>query len=96
MHCPKCNAYLEEVENDGLRCLRADWVYVKSDADLIKEKFGHQKSLVVPSVERDQESVGRWYCPGCGVLMDDGSCPVCSGVIDGKLLYRLVERNPHP
>lgn len=43
---------------------------------------------------------GTWYCPGCGVQMQEIPatngvvCPKCGGTL-GPFLYRLVERHPH-
>jgi rubrerythrin len=42
---------------------------------------------------------GRWFCPGCGVLMHEEEpgavrCPQCRRNI-GKYLYQLVELHPH-
>lgn len=43
---------------------------------------------------------GTWYCPGCGVQMQEVSgtngvvCPKCGGNL-GPFIYRLVELHPH-
>lgn len=96
MHCPKCSAFLEAAEGGTLRCSRVGWVYSEVDSGLLREQFGNQPSIAPPTADREQESVGSWYCPGCGVLMREDVCPHCQKRIDGRLLYRLVERNQHP
>ena len=42
---------------------------------------------------------GQWFCPGCGVLMNEETpgavkCPECGRNI-GKHLHQLVELHPH-
>jgi rubrerythrin len=42
---------------------------------------------------------GRWFCPGCGVLMYEEPpgavrCPKCGRNI-GRYLHELVELHPH-
>lgn len=41
---------------------------------------------------------GRWFCPGCGVLMKtDGGhvrCETCGGCLD-EFIYALIELHPH-
>jgi hypothetical protein len=96
MYCPKCDGFLEETPLGELKCTRVGWVYSKLDSDLLKAQYGDLTSEVRPPIEREQESVCCWYCPGCGLLLEDKVCPRCRRQLGGRLLYRLVERNPHP
>ena len=70
------------------------------------------KDLYVAFVERSVESPDfaftlesgnrfgeNWYCPGCGVRMQEESpgalrCPQCHGNL-GKYVRQLVELHPH-
>ena len=53
--------------------------------------------------EADSTSLqGHWFCPRCSSPMVqrqpdrlDVSCPRCSIILSGKVIYQLVELHPH-
>ena len=93
MYCPKCGREML-LDEDGLyRC-------VAGDMPLSQSMHAALTALFPQSVERMEHLAPHhdgagWFCPGCGVQLDEHlSCRRC-----GKSLRRqirqLVELHPH-
>ena len=97
MYCPKCGDVLEE-KVGSFRCVRGD---MPLSGHLAKRLY----ACFVGKSEQPEDKQfgsrygGQWFCPGCGVPMEEETpgavrCPQCSRNL-GKFLYQLVELHPH-
>ena len=97
MFCPKCGDELEEV-NGRWRCARGN-MYLSDDMarrllDLFVKEI--RNSAQRPASFRWG---GSWFCPGCGVRLEESQgvvrCNLCGQSLDGLLLHSLIEIHPH-
>lgn len=103
MYCPKCGDVLRET-NETFTCLRGDM-------ELSQHLATHLFVCFVSKSEQPKEppSVneitykggvgGLWFCPGCGVSMEEKTpwavrCPQCGRSI-WQFLHELIEIHPH-
>ena len=100
MYCPKCGDVLKEQ--------RGVFVCERGQMELSQHIAERLYSCFVTKVEQPEEFRftdgryhfgGRWFCPGCGVLMDEEQpgavrCPKCGRNI-GKYVHQLAELHPH-
>jgi uncharacterized Zn finger protein (UPF0148 family) len=92
MFCPKCAANL--VQQDGeLKCSASKMGFSRGMERALSDRYGSH----IPSANRGIPSSApqRWYCPGCGVVLDsEMRCPSCHLSLQ-DLRYQLVEMHPH-
>ena len=99
MHCPKCGDSLKEQSGTFL-CERGKMELSKSLAQRLYSDFvSCEQPEAFRSFKTGYRFGGRWFCPGCGVLMKEKesgavTCPQCRRNI-GQYLYELVEMHPH-
>lgn len=103
MFCPKCGDVLRET-NDTFKCLRGEMEMSRHLATHLYACFVTQsedpKEPPLPSEITYTGSVGgRWFCPGCGVLMEERTpwavrCPRCERSI-WQFIRELIEIHPH-
>jgi tRNA(Ile2) C34 agmatinyltransferase TiaS len=100
MYCPKCGDQMEE-RGGTFECTRGQM-------PLSQDMAHHLYASFVSRSEEPEEFAfatpgyrwgGKWFCPGCGVLMQEESpgavrCPKCRRNL-GKYLHSLVELHPH-
>src|SRR5579864_589515 len=100
MYCPKCGDALEETEST--------FICVRGNMPLSTYMSKHLYACFVSQSDQPREFQfskdgyrwgGRWFCPGCGVLMHEETpgavrCPKCRRNI-GMFLHQLVELHPH-
>jgi hypothetical protein len=105
MFCPKCGD--EMVNQDGeLTCIRGAMGLSQQVHNMLMERFKHHS--LSPRGERANTirvypysdgfglmQLRPWFCPGCGVVLDEKlSCPECgTSILD--LLFPLTELHPH-
>src|SRR5438105_14865708 len=93
MHCPKCNAILEEDPRGWLRCSRGQ---LEFSIDLSRKlRDGYGRTAATAAAQPDF-SGSHFFCPGCGIAIPKGAeaCSVC-GVSLRPLLWSLIELHPH-
>src|ERR1700733_7620074 len=92
MFCPKCAAEL--VLRDGkLTCLRGEMSLSERVAGVLHDRYGNH----VPSPRHGVVSITRnpYYCPGCGIPLDDQmQCSECQLSLK-DLSFDLTELHPH-
>lgn len=97
MYGPKCGEVLKEQQ--GV------FVCERGQMELSRHMAERLHSCFVAKTEEPEESRftghfgGRWFCPGCGVLMREDQpgaveCPKCGRNI-ARYLGQLVELHPH-
>jgi hypothetical protein len=100
MYCPKCGNPLKE--NSGV------FLCERGQMELSRLMAGSLYSGFVSKTEQPEDFGfgneayrfgGKWFCPGCGVLMKEEmpgavKCPQCGRNI-GKYLHQLIELHPH-
>jgi hypothetical protein len=80
----------------------ADGVFACIPGDMMFSPMMHQamrERFSVDSPRREEVQIGRqfarWFCPGCGVPLDESNCcPQCGHSIRDQI-YPLVETHPH-
>jgi tRNA(Ile2) C34 agmatinyltransferase TiaS len=102
MYCPKCGDPMD-AEGATFKCARGEMIL---SMDMAK---GLHESFVAPTVPPQKpthlespsfRSGGDWFCPGCGVQMEDipgtngVKCSQCGGNL-GPFIYMLIELHPH-
>lgn len=98
MFRPKCGDVLDE-SGAEVACKRGDmqlseWLRVQLVRRFESPEAGEA------DVQSPMSFVvgGEWYCPRCGVRMDEADgyirCRSCGGTLNG-LIMALVERHPH-
>ena len=92
MFCPKCAGELTR-RNGELTCTAGEMPLSQYLERRLAERYGSQESARQNSVASIESN--RWYCPGCGVLLDrELTCPVCHQSLR-DLEHCLVELHPH-
>ncbi len=102
MYCPKCGAVMvgrhnSRVDADVFYCATGDMECSLHLTRRLMERYGAIKiSLSLP---RQHPGLKRhalqWYCPACGVgLNDQLECEAC-GKLPRDLIYQLIELHPH-
>jgi hypothetical protein len=92
MFCPKCAAELV-LHHGEMACLRGKMPLSARVAAVLQERFGNH----VPSPRHSVVTpiAGAFYCPGCGIpLNDQMHCPECQLSI-ADLRFDLTELHPH-
>ena len=93
MFCPKCGDEMDV--NDGeVACVSGDMGLSRGMHDGLSEVF-------IARTRRGRPHAfnwgGRWFCPGCGVLMktdrEHVRCETCGEYLD-EFIYQLVELHP--
>jgi hypothetical protein len=92
MFCPKCAAVLD-LRSGTLTCVLGDMPLSQRLHNLLTQRYASgvpSPRKGVTSIEKD-----RWYCPGCGVMLNENLvCPECYRSIK-DLQHELVELHPH-
>jgi hypothetical protein len=92
MYCPHYGREMAYVEGI-LTCVAGGMPLSRRMQETLSQRFPIQRSRPVGSLEG--RSLTRWFCPGCGVLLDrEMCCPACNQSI-ADLLFPLVEFHPH-
>lgn len=97
MYCPKCGEILTR-RNGELTCLAGDMGLSRNVEQRLMERYAPEAPpqsplpLYVPQLHRSR---WRWWCPGCGVRLNERQeCPQCGKHLR-DLFYPLVELHPH-
>jgi rubrerythrin len=100
MYCLKCGDSPKEQQNVFL-CERGEMELSKYMAERLYSCFVSktEEPEAFRFTEAGYRFGGRWFCPGCGVLMNEKEpgavrCPQCGRNI-GKYLHQLIELHPH-
>ena len=103
MYCPKCGDLLEET-NGTFRCNRGEMEMSQHLAAHLYAYFisrSEQPRGAPPISEpvRKRSADGGWFCPCCGIAMDEEThwglgCSRC-GLGLYQFLFELVEHHPH-
>jgi Zn-finger nucleic acid-binding protein len=92
MFCPKCNAVLVQ-HADELKCVPGDMALSKNLEQALTERYKSHAPL--KQFDSATGPMRAWYCPGCGVSLDDELvCPHCQ-ISLSDLQQTLVELHPH-
>lgn len=105
MFCPKCGAVLESrwdayVQRDVLCCVPGDMPMSANVTDKLMQRFGPPSSADTPQSPLPAYSAllhggCQWYCPGCGIRLNDHlECTRCGHHLR-DLMFILVELHPH-
>lgn len=91
MYCPKCGSLMEMI-NGELTCRRGNMGLAKYTYDRLKARFPatYERNGSIETVY----DIKKWYCPGCGLPLEDSICPSCGKGLEG-FYYELIERHPH-
>ena len=81
-----------ELIDGALTCRRGKMGLAKYTYERLKARFP-------TTSERDSSiqavyDIKTWYCPGCGLPLEDSICPSCGKGLEG-FFYVLIERHPH-
>jgi hypothetical protein len=103
MYCPRCGDVLSEM-NETFTCIRGDMEMSHHLATHLFACFvskSEQPKEPPPLSEMRYKSGvgGRWFCPGCGVSMEEQTpyavrCPQCNRNL-WQFVYEIVECHPH-
>jgi hypothetical protein len=96
MYCPKCGDVLEQI-NGVWTCRRGDMPL----SNHLSAAFVDQYVLKIRANEHRPVAFrwgGVWYCPGCGIRLEerDGlvACHECGQSLN-EFLHELIELHPH-
>jgi predicted amidophosphoribosyltransferase len=96
MYCPKCGKDMEQI-NGVWTCRRGDMPL----SERVSAAFVDTYVLKIRANEHKRTALkwgGVWYCPGCGVRLQeqDGllACRECGRSLN-EFLYDLIELHPH-
>jgi rubrerythrin len=108
MFCPKCGEELVR-KNGELTCVRGTMGVTQDVEAILSERFRAHKpspkrASIAPVIRMFPSPMKTgprflpsypWFCPGCGVVLDDKMrCPECDVSI-ADLQGPLLERHPH-
>lgn len=100
MFCPKCGSLLEvrhRHQSEYLYCPPGDMELAQAVRRILERRHVDGEPQT-PKPQFSQQLHGflhRWYCPGCGVhLNEQGECPRC-GYHLRDLVVPLIEIHPH-
>lgn len=100
MYCPMCGDKLKQ-DGETFTCMRGELDLTVHMARLLHASFVERSVPPKQPVAIKFRMGGTWFCPGCGVQMQEASgtngviCPKCGGNL-GPFLYELIEFNtPH-
>ena len=109
MFCPKCGDELVRQKGE-LFCLFGEMGIAQDIERILTERFGarqpspKRQQFAPITIQMFPSSVSRgprfhplypWFCPGCGIVLDEKmQCPECGGTIR-DLQSPLLERHPH-
>ena len=100
MYCPKCGDVLKE-QRGVFVCERGQMELSQHIAERLYSEFVSktEEPEDVRFTKAGYRFGGQWFCPGCGVLMNEETpgavkCPQCRRNV-GKYLRQLVELHPH-
>jgi rubrerythrin len=90
-----------EKHGDTLKCIQGEMELTVDTATGLRESFEDNTTSLGDATPRKPVSVwSGWFCPGCGVPMEETSkprsvkCPKCGRTL-GKFVWGLVEHHPH-
>ena len=103
LFCPKCGDQLAKNTDGHFECKRGRMTLAQELEQRLIECF-------VNEVRRPREASsvyngvppkigGQWFCPGCGVAVEESTpgnlrCPKCSKSL-AEFVHSLIERHPH-
>jgi uncharacterized paraquat-inducible protein A len=100
MFCPKCGSRFEVRDTKRgqyLYCSRGDMGLARKLQAIFERRYVDGEPQP-PRPDFSQQIHGflhRWYCPGCGIRLDEhGVCPRCRYHLR-DLVYPLVETHGH-
>jgi hypothetical protein len=96
MHCPKCGNRLAR-EGATWTCARGNMPLSQRLNDLFEARFISGTDARKPG-EMSYHVGVTWYCPGCGIAMDEAegniACSRCGGMLN-DVIWDLIELHPH-
>lgn len=101
VHCPRCGdvLYTRPDPNWTLECRKGAMGLSDKGTEWIKD---YCERTADPAADRTTTVSwgGRWFCPVDGMRMDTSPtelprCAWCSRVMDGRLVYHLIEMHVH-
>ena|SRR5215813_12853292 len=100
MYCPRCGDALKE-QQGVFRCERGKMEVSRFIAQRLYLEFVSktEESEDFRFTEAPYRFGGQWFCPGCGIPMDEEQpgaikCLQCGRNL-GKYVHQLVELHPH-
>ena len=96
MFCPMCGEEMSDV-NGVLTCVPGEMPLSQRMQQSLIECFVDQSRM--PREAKARADVGgTWFCPGCGVRVEEKEgrlvCPSCSRSLN-EFLFALIELHPH-
>ena len=93
MHCPYCNADL--LGGRELKCSATGALFSQVVSDAFRNRYGQDRTVSSSPGTARSVTIGNWFCPGCGVPMQEHRCLTCGQEFDRQLLRSIIELNPH-
>jgi hypothetical protein len=99
MFCPKCGDAMSE-DGPEIECVRGQMGLSQFLAKRLSDSFVARSVPPKEPVPIGYRIGGTWFCPGCGVEMEEVAgtngmiCPDCKGNL-GPFIFELVEFHPH-
>ena len=86
-------------EPEGTHCVSGDmWLSQMMERGLREVFVEESRPAMVKPRREGFRWGGRWFCPRCGVEMQEGqdsvTCPRCGKQLD-EFIYELMELHPH-
>jgi hypothetical protein len=103
LFCPKCGDQLAQDENGHFECVRGQMPLSlrleRQLCDCYVSQVRRPRDMTFTYGGQPHTVGGDWYCPGCGVLIQELSpgdlrCPICSQSIV-EFIHSLIELHPH-